>query len=183
MPSSTITSTWPTGSRRRGVRRARLRHEAHRQRQRGEPDRDVDPEDRAPADRRRRARRRAPGPSARLMPTVAPHMPIACARSRGSVKTLRMIDIATGLSIEPPTACSMRKAISQPRLGATLHSSEPSVNSARPDLEHAPAPEPVAHRAATASAGWRARACRRRPSTAGRRPARAARARSTAARR
>jgi hypothetical protein len=72
------------------------------------------------------------GPSARLMPTVAPHMPIACARSRASVKTLRMIDIATGLSIEPPIACSMRKTTSQPRLGATLHSSDPSVNSTRP---------------------------------------------------
>ena len=72
------------------------------------------------------------GPSARLMPTVAPHTPIACARSRASVNTLRMIDIATGLSIEPPTACTMRKAISAPRLGATLHSSEPSVNSTSP---------------------------------------------------
>ena len=44
------------------------------------------------------------GPRARLIPTVAPHTPIAWARSRGSVKTLRMIPIATGLSIEPPTA-------------------------------------------------------------------------------
>jgi hypothetical protein len=59
-------------------------------------------------------------------------MPIAHARSRASVKTFRMIDIATGLSIEPPTACSMRKAISQPRLGAMLQSSEASVKSARP---------------------------------------------------
>ena len=46
-----------------------------------------------------------------------------------------MIDIATGLSIEPPIACTMRKTISQPRLGARLHSSEPSVNSTRPSLK------------------------------------------------
>ena len=43
------------------------------------------------------------GPSAIEIPTTPPQTPIACARSRGSVKTLRMIDIATGLSIEPPT--------------------------------------------------------------------------------
>ncbi len=72
------------------------------------------------------------GPSARLKPTAAPHIPIACARSRGSVKTLRMIDIATGLSIEPPTACNIRKTISHPRVGAALHSSDPSVNSTSP---------------------------------------------------
>ncbi len=72
------------------------------------------------------------GPRARLTPTVAPHTPIACARSRASVKTLRMIDIATGLSIDPPIACSMRNTISQPSLGAALHSSDPSVNSTSP---------------------------------------------------
>ncbi len=72
------------------------------------------------------------GPSAMLRPTVAPHTPIACARSRGSVNTLRMIDIATGLSIEPPTACIIRKATSAPSDDATLHSSEPSVNSTSP---------------------------------------------------
>ena len=38
-----------------------------------------------------------------LMPTTAPQIPIACARSRGSSKVLRMIDIATGLSIAPAT--------------------------------------------------------------------------------
>jgi hypothetical protein len=75
------------------------------------------------------------GPSARLRPIVAPHMPIAWARSRASVNTLRMIDMATGLSIEAPTPWSMRKAISQPRLGATLHSSEARVNRASPALK------------------------------------------------
>jgi len=43
-----------------------------------------------------------------------------------------MIDIATGLSIDPPTACKPRNATSQPRLGARLHSSEPSVNRMSP---------------------------------------------------
>jgi len=45
------------------------------------------------------------------------------------VNVLRMIDIATGLSIEPPIACTMRKTISSCTVGARLHSSEPSVNS------------------------------------------------------
>ena len=67
-----------------------------------------------------------------LIPITPPHTPIACARSRGSSNTLRMIDIATGLSIEPPIACSTRAAISSPRLGATAHSSEPSENSDSP---------------------------------------------------
>jgi hypothetical protein len=61
-------------------------------------------------------------------------MPIACARSRASVKVLRTIDIATGLSIEPPIACSARAAISAGALGASEHSSEPSVKSASPSL-------------------------------------------------
>jgi branched-chain amino acid aminotransferase len=38
-----------------------------------------------------------------------------------------MMDIATGLSIEPPTAWSIRNATSQARLGARLQASEPSV--------------------------------------------------------
>ncbi len=69
------------------------------------------------------------------MPITPAQIPIACARSRGSVNTLRMIDMATGLSIEPPTACTMRKAISSLRLGARLHSSEPSVKTASPSLK------------------------------------------------
>jgi len=70
------------------------------------------------------------GPSAMLSPITAPHTPIAWARSRGSVNTLRMIDIATGLSIEPPIACSTRAAISKPSDGASPHSSDPSENTA-----------------------------------------------------
>ena len=72
------------------------------------------------------------GPSAIETPTTAPHTPTACARSRGSVKVLVMIDIATGLSIEPPTACIIRNAISMPNEPATLQSSEPAEKIARP---------------------------------------------------
>src|SRR5216683_3225214 len=72
------------------------------------------------------------GPSARLTPKVPPHRPIARARSARSVNVLTMMDIATGLSIEPPIACSIRNATSQPRPGARLHSSEPRVNAASP---------------------------------------------------
>ena len=44
------------------------------------------------------------GPSAIERPNMPPHTPTAWARSRGSVNVLVMIDIATGLSIEAPTA-------------------------------------------------------------------------------
>ena len=63
------------------------------------------------------------GPSAMLRPNTPPHTPIARARSRRSVNVFVMIDIATGLSMDPPTAWTIRKAISQPRPGARLHSS------------------------------------------------------------
>ena len=63
---------------------------------------------------------------------VPPQTPSARARSARSVKVFVMIDIATGLSMEPPTACTMRNATSQPRPGARLHSPEPTVNTARP---------------------------------------------------
>ena len=46
------------------------------------------------------------GPVATEMPNVDPQKPIALARSFGSVNVLVTIDIATGLSIDPPTACS-----------------------------------------------------------------------------
>jgi hypothetical protein len=59
-------------------------------------------------------------------------MPIARARSRGSANVLTMMDIATGLSIEPPLACSMRNATRVAVVGARLQSSEPSPNTPRP---------------------------------------------------
>jgi hypothetical protein len=67
-----------------------------------------------------------------LRPNAAPQAPIAWARSRGSSNTLRMIDMATGLSIEPPIAWSTRAAISSSRLGARPHSSDPSENTTSP---------------------------------------------------
>ena len=72
------------------------------------------------------------GPSAIEMPNPAPQMPTACARSRGSVNVFVMIDIATGFSIDPPTACSTRNATSASIVGATLHSSDATENTVRP---------------------------------------------------
>jgi len=72
------------------------------------------------------------GPIAIEMPITAPHMPIARARTRTSGNVLTMIDIATGLSIAPPRAWTIRNATSAPSLGAKLQSSEPSENTTRP---------------------------------------------------
>jgi len=44
-----------------------------------------------------------------------------------------MIDIATGLSIEPPIACTKRAPISISMLGARLHRSEPAAKSSSPN--------------------------------------------------
>lgn len=63
---------------------------------------------------------------------MVPQSPIARARSRGSGKAWVMIDRATGLSMLAPRPWAMRKAISQPRLGAREQASEPAVNRASP---------------------------------------------------
>ena len=57
------------------------------------------------------------GPSAMLNPMTAPQTPIACARSLGSVNVLVMIDMATGLSIEPPMAWTMRNTTKSGQVG------------------------------------------------------------------
>ena len=72
------------------------------------------------------------GPRAMLRPSTEPQTPIARPRSARSVKVLVMMDMATGLSMDPPTPCSTRKATSQPRPGARLHSQEPRVKVASP---------------------------------------------------
>jgi hypothetical protein len=72
------------------------------------------------------------GPTATDRPNIEPQTPIALARSAGSVNTLVTIARATGLSMLPPTACSPRKAISQPSPGASEHASEPREKTARP---------------------------------------------------
>ena len=65
-------------------------------------------------------------------PTTAAQTPMAWARSRGMVKVLVMIDMATGLSIDPPTAWTMRKTIRSVRLGAKLHRSDPAEKVSSP---------------------------------------------------
>ena len=72
------------------------------------------------------------GPRAIDTPTTAAQTPMAWARSRGMVKVLVMIDMATGLSIDPPTACSIRKTMSVPRLGARLQSRDPAPKVSSP---------------------------------------------------
>ena len=72
------------------------------------------------------------GPSAIDTPTTAAQTPMAWARSRGMVKVLVMIDMATGFSIDPPTAWTMRKMMSGVRLGARLQSSEPAAKVSSP---------------------------------------------------
>jgi hypothetical protein len=49
-----------------------------------------------------------------------------------SVNVLRTIDSEIGVSIDPPTPCSMRSAMSDPVFGATEQSSEPTPKPARP---------------------------------------------------
>src|ERR1700722_12200527 len=64
------------------------------------------------------------GPSARLSPNTAAQMPNALARARRSVKVLLTIDSATGLSIDPPSACRARKGTRAGTLVARLHSGD-----------------------------------------------------------
>ena len=63
------------------------------------------------------------------------------------MNVLVMIDIATGFSIEPPTAWSTRNATSSSTLGARLHSSDATENTRQAGDEGALAPEPVRRRA------------------------------------
>ncbi len=132
-PNRAMTRTWPTGS----GRRARGARDSGTKRQ-------VNSSAARPTGRLTQKMERQPtestsspptsGPAAIDRPTTAPHTPIARARSRGSVKVLVMIDMATGLSIEPPTACTMRNTTSQFRSGASEHSSEPRVKATRPAM-------------------------------------------------
>ena len=59
-----------------------------------------------------------------------------------------MIPIATGLSIEPPTAWSIRKAISIAERGREAAQQRGDGEDREPGLEHAAAPEAVAGGAA-----------------------------------
>lgn len=72
------------------------------------------------------------GPRAVEMPTTAPHTPTARARSTRPVKTVVMIDMATGFSMEPPMAWRKRAPIRISMVGAMLHSSDPAAKVSRP---------------------------------------------------
>jgi hypothetical protein len=75
------------------------------------------------------------GPRAMLTPTTAPHTPIAWARSLASVNVLVMIDMATGLSMEPPMAWIMRKTTRVVRLGARLQRRDPATKVKSPTMK------------------------------------------------
>ena len=129
--SRTITSVWPTGSNRRGCGALDSGTKRSVRRIAASPTgRFTQKIDRQSADET--AAPPTIGPSAIEMPNSAPQTPTACARSRGSVNVLVMIDIATGLSIEPPTACSTRNATSNSTLGARLHSNDAIEKTASP---------------------------------------------------
>ena len=125
------------------LRCPRLGDEPEGQHDGGQSDREVDPEDGTPPHRGRRARRRSPGraPCSRRPPppTRRPPGPVPS----GSVKVLVMIDIATGLSIDPPMAWTMRKTTSVVWSGARLHSSEPMEKIDQSRHEGPLAPETV----------------------------------------
>ena len=96
------------------------------------------------------------GPSAMDRPETPSQTPIALARSFGALKMLVMMPRAAGASMLPPTPCSTRNAISHARLGARLHSQEPSVNRLRPTWKivrrpilSAAAPENISRLAST----------------------------------
>ncbi len=133
-PNSVITSTCPTGSTRRGwgardsgtYRRVRASAAMPTGRLSQKIERQPTVSTSSPP---------TSGPAAIEMPTTAPHTPIARARSRESVKVLVMIDMATGLSMDPPTACTIRAAISRFRSGAREQSREPSENTTRPAMK------------------------------------------------
>src|SRR3712207_592114 len=64
--------------------------------------------------------------------TTKAQMPIALARSAGSVKVVMMIESAAGAMIAPPTPCNARAATSIPWEPASPHKSEANVKRASP---------------------------------------------------
>ena len=61
-----------------------------------------------------------------------PKMPIAFARSAGSVKSVMISDSATADTTAPPTPCTARAPTSRPCEFATPQASEATVKSAIP---------------------------------------------------
>ncbi len=72
------------------------------------------------------------GPIPSETPITAPQMPTARPRAFGSGKAFAIIDSATGFSIDAPTPCNARCAISCSIVLAWLQSSDASVNTASP---------------------------------------------------
>jgi hypothetical protein len=72
------------------------------------------------------------GPSATPTPAMAVQIPIAAARSRGSVKTLTTIANVVGKINAAPTPMTARAEISCPVLEANAPAAENAPNSARP---------------------------------------------------
>ena len=83
------------------------------------------------------------GPSAIAMPAVAPHRPIARARSPRSVKMLEMSDSVAGNTIAAPRPITQRAKISCPAVVVSPPAKLARPNTARPDEQHALAAHPV----------------------------------------
>ena len=77
-----------------------------------------------------------------------PKMPIAFARSAGSVKSFIISDSATAEATAPPRPCTARATIRSPCDVERPHASEAVVNSAMPDEEQPPLAVEVAEPAA-----------------------------------
>ena len=75
-----------------------------------------------------------PSTTPRLPPPAAtkPKMPIAFARSPGSVNRLTISESETAEAIAPPTPCTPRAAIRKPWEVASPHASEASVKAVIP---------------------------------------------------
>jgi hypothetical protein len=67
--------------------------------------------------------------------TTKAQMPIALARSAGSVKVVMMIESAAGAMIAPPTPCNARAATSIPWEPASPHKSEANVKRVSPNMK------------------------------------------------
>ena len=71
------------------------------------------------------------GPSATDTPVIALKIPIAAPRRSGGKAALSSVS-PSGMMNAAPTPCSARAAISAPAPGASAHSADATVNSARP---------------------------------------------------
>src|SRR5882757_3106464 len=72
------------------------------------------------------------GPAAVDNPLVAPQMPTAWARDRGSVNVLVMIARLAGVIMALPAPCTARNAINIPSDGANPQQAEAAINTPSP---------------------------------------------------